>query len=188
MGVMLRFLRQHPPPTYLVGLLASPGPQGWQTSPLFLLGPPPQVMVAPAPGSQRSTGKAGGSGEPACKGRAVGDSGRWDPLWVGRGVNSCLVPPQRPGPTLWEPECPSSGPQAAPGLQEHSQSSQITGPACWPPGSCPLQKAHKQITLKIDWGCPRTCWAGNVGVDGEPAMGGSPSHTLPFPRLHWRPP
>lgn len=58
---MLRSPRQRPPPAYLVGLLASPGPQGWQTAPLFLLGahsPPPQLRLAP-PGSQRSTGKAG---------------------------------------------------------------------------------------------------------------------------------
>lgn len=59
--MMHRSPRQRLPPAYLVGLLASPGPQGWQTSPLFLLGahsPPPQLRLAPS-ATQGSNGKPG---------------------------------------------------------------------------------------------------------------------------------
>lgn len=127
----------------------------------------PQYLAA------RETAVRQGSGEPPCRGRTRRDSGLWGLLWLGRGVNSWLPDPtseSRPHP-------------AAPGLQEHLQSSQITGPGCRPPGSWPLQVAHRQTALKIDLGWPSSGWVSTVGVDEECAMGGSPPHTLPCPRL-----
>lgn len=110
--------RQRLPPAYLEGLLASPGPQAWQTSPLSLLGahsPPPQLRLAP-PGSQRSTGKAGVWAASLQRKDSKGTLAFGTHCGGGvRGVTGCRIPPQRPGHTLWEPESPSSGPQAAPG-------------------------------------------------------------------------
>lgn len=187
---MLRSPRQREPPAYLGGLLTSPGPQGWQASPLFLLGahsPPPQLRLAP-PGSQRSTGKAGVW---AASLQRKDYRGLW-PLGHtvgGRGVNGCLIPPQRPGPTLWEPESPSSGPQAAPGSRNTHNLPKLQGqPSPLASGKLPPAKGPQINYSKNRLGCSRSFWAGYVGVEGEPAMGGCPSHTLPLPRLCPRPP
>ena len=80
---------------------------------------------------------------------------------------------QPPDPTSEARPHPAGSLRApAPGLQEHPQSSQITGPACRPPGSCPLQRTHRQIALKI-----------GLGWRGVARLGSGAPHMLPFPRL-----
>lgn len=132
-----------------------PGPQGCQgitpspdgclpssaPSQPCLQGPRHLVLV-----TQRSE-------KPACRGRAGGTLALGESR-CGWGEGSAAPSSHLRGqaPPCWEPEGPRSGPQAAPGFQEHPQSSQITGPAHWPPGSCPLQGTHRQIALKIELG------------------------------------
>lgn len=92
-----------------------------------------------------------GSGEPACRGRARGDSGLWDLLRVGRGVGGCLNPPQRPGttllgaciPQLWATGCPWA--PGTPTIFPNYRASPLAS------GKLPPAKGP-QITLKIDLG------------------------------------
>lgn len=76
-------------------------------------------------------------------------------------------------PQFWATACPR-----APGTPTIFPNYRASRPVS---GKLPLQRAHRQIALKIDLGWP--AWAGLAGVDGEPAMGGGAPHTLPLPRV-----
>lgn len=159
--VMPRFIRAaftSCPPRGPPGLIWATGLPGIPHPFLMVAySPPLQVSSAPGgPGAWPGAGMEGPEGLEALRPVMGGERGQ--------------LPPD---PTSEARPHPAGRLRApAPGLQEHPQSSQITGPACRPPGSRPLQRTHRQIALKIDLGWP--------GVAG---LGGGPPHPLPFPRL-----
>lgn len=174
------FPGQCPPPAHLVGLVASPGLQGWQASSLFLMGahsPPPRASPAHSGPSTWQPEKQPLRQVPS-QPAGEGLQGPLGPAAGGERGQRLLSPLGGQAPPCWEHDWLSSGPQAAPEHQEHPQSSQITGQPASLWGSGPLQRAQRQMALKIDLGGPRRCWAGPAGVDGEPAMRGNAPHTL----------
>lgn len=54
-------------------------------------------------------------------------------------------------------------------------------------GKLPPAKGPQTNYSKNRLGVSKELLGWTCGVDGEPTMGGSPSHTLPFPRLRLRP-